>query len=237
MLSAAVLLSAGTIWMTGCKKDDTTPPTITLKGTDPMSLSLQNAAAVTDPGATAEDDKDGDLSSSVTSDWATKVNVNLTGAYTVTYSVSDAAGNTGTLTRTVNVINDAAAYFAGTYPFATCSETDAAGLYVYGSAQTPVNSKPFIVTASTTVNNRLVTNRLGDFDNNKVYFDVVGSTITIPSQTQLNVGIGTASCNIHDRHTDGTGSKITNGFTLTYNDNKVAPCTGTRSGVVANFTK
>ena len=80
-------------------------------------------------------------------------------------------------------------------------------------------------------------NRLGDFDNNAVYMDVVGTSITIPSQTHTNVGTGTASCNIHDRHTDGTGSKITNGFTLTYNDNKVAPCSGTRSGVAATFVK
>lgn len=225
LIAAAILFSAGMIFITGCKKDDTSGPVITLNGTA-SEMSVLNAAW-TDAGATAEDDEDGVVT--VTSDAsATNPDIDLAGVYTITYTAVDAAGNESTETRTVTVYNEAAAYFDGTY---TASETDLLGLYNYNAA------KPFTCTASTTVNNRVIMNRLGDFDNNAVYMTVTGSTLTIPSQTVANVGSGTASCDVHDRQTDGTGAKTSNGFTLTYNDAKVAPCSGTRTGVVANFIK
>jgi hypothetical protein len=226
-LVAAVLFTAGVITMSGCKKDDTTPPVITLVGSASVTSVLN--AAYTDQGATANDNKDGDITSKITSTGWIAADKDLTGTYTITYSVTDAAGNTGTATRTVIVKNDAEAAYAGTYTSAM--ETDANGPYTYQTA------KPFIVTASTTVNNRVIMNRLGDFDNNTVYMMVTGTTLTIPSQTVTNVGSGTASCDVHDRQTDGTGVKTANGFNLTYNDAKVAPCTGTRTGVQAVFVK
>src|ERR1035437_2004742 len=226
-LVAAVLFTAGVITMSGCKKDDTTPPVITLVGSASVTSVLN--AAYTDQGATANDNKDGDITSRIKSTGWIAADKDLTGTYTITYSVTDAAGNTGTATRTVIVKNDAEAAYAGTYTSAM--ETDANGPYRYQTA------KPFIVTASTTVNNRVIMNRLGDFDSNTVYMMVTGTTLTIPSQTVTNVGSGTASCDVHDRQTDGTGVKTANGFNLTYNDAKVAPCTGTRTGVQAVFVK
>lgn len=223
LFAAAVLFSAGMIFVTGCKKDDTTGPVITLVGSA-TELSVLNVAW-TDPGATAEDDEDGAVDVTVSG----TVDKDLAGDYIITYTATDAAGNESTETRTVTVYNEAAAHFEGTYT--SCSETDAAGPYTYQTA------KPFIVTASTTQNNRVTMNRLGDFDNNTVYMDVTGSSLNIPSQTHTSVGSGSNPCDIHDRHTDGTGSKTATGFTLTYNDNKVAPCTGTRSGVVGVFNK
>lgn len=222
-LAAAVLFSAGTIFLTGCKKDDTSGPVITLVGSA-SETSILNAT-YTDPGATAEDSEDG----VVTVTTSNPVNKDLAGVYTITYSATDAAGNESTSTRTVTVYNEAASTYNGTY---SGSETDAAGPYTYNPA------KPFTVTASTTVNNRVIMNRLGDFDNNTVYMTVTGTTLTVPNQTVTNVGTGTNTCDIHDRQTSsGSGAKTTNGFTLTYNDNKVAPCTGTRTGVVATFVK
>ena len=223
VIAAAVLFSAGILFFTGCKKDDTTGPVITITGSA-AEQSILNAAW-TDQGATAEDDQDGPVDVTVSG----TVNIDLAGPYTITYTATDAAGNTTTETRTVTVYNQAEAAYAGTYT--SCSETDAAGPYTYQTA------KPFIVTASTTINNQVIMNRLGDFDNNTVYMNVTGTSLTIPSQTHTNVGSGTASCNVHDRHTDGTGAKSTTGFTLNYNDNKVAPCTGTRSGVLGVFNK
>jgi Domain of unknown function (DUF5011) len=223
LFAAAVLFSAGVIFITGCKKDDTTGPVITLVGSA-TEMSILNVAWV-DAGATAEDDEDGVVEVTVTG----TVDKDLAGDYTITYSATDAAGNESSETRTVTVYNEAKAFFEGTYT--SCSETDAAGPYTYQTV------KPFIVTASTTQNNRVTMNRLGDFDNNTVYMDVTGSSLNIPSQTHTNVGSGSAPCNIHDRHTDGVGAKTATGFTLTYNDNKVAPCTGTRSGVAGVFNK
>ncbi len=222
LIAAAVLFSAGMIFITGCKKDDTSGPVITLNGSA-SELSILNAAWA-DLGATAEDDEDG----VVTVTASGTVNKDLAGVYVITYTASDAAGNTSTETRNVTVYNEAAAYFNGTY---TASETDALGPYSYNPA------KPFTCTASTTVNNRVIMNRLGDFDNNVVYMTVTGTTLTIPSQTVTNVGSGSNPCDIHDRQSDGSGAKSSNGYTLTYNDNKVAPCTGTRTAVVATFVK
>lgn len=227
LFAAAVLFSAGTILLTGCKKDDTTPPVVTLVGSDNIQHILNTA--FTDQGATAEDDEDGDITASI--EVTGTVDKDLTGTYTITYSATDAAGNTGTATRTVVVYNEAQAHFEGTYTSA--SETDINGPYTYN----PSGTKPFICTASTTVNNRVIMNRLGDFDNNAVYFAVTGTTLTIPSQTVANVGNGTNPCDVHSRTSDGAGTKTTGGFTLTYNDSKVAPCTGSRTNVQAVFVK
>ena len=61
----------------------------------------------TDAGATASDDVDGDITSSITTSGA--VDTNTAGTYTITYSVSDAAGNAATqITRTVTVADTTA---------------------------------------------------------------------------------------------------------------------------------
>ena len=59
-------------------------------------------AVYTDAGATATDNSDGDLTSSIVT--VSTVNTAIVGSYTVTYNVSDTAGNAATqVTRTVNV--------------------------------------------------------------------------------------------------------------------------------------
>src|ERR1019366_1244994 len=107
-LIAIALMATASIF-TGCKKDDTTAPVVTLTGgAASQTISLQGT--YTELGATANDDKDGALTPTTSG----SVNVNLTGTYIITYSATDAAGNTGTATRTITVVNDAAGY-AGTY--------------------------------------------------------------------------------------------------------------------------
>lgn len=164
-LSVAALLTAGTILMNGCKKDDTTPPTITLKGSSPWSISL-GSAGITDPGATAQDDKDGDLSSKITSDWSsTNPNLAMKGAYTITYSVADAAGNTTTSKRTVNVVNDAD-YLAGAYN----ADDTCAVSYVAPYTAT--------ITASTTINKQFSVSNFGGFGTStNVTLTVSGTTV------------------------------------------------------------
>ncbi|MFI1770105.1 immunoglobulin-like domain-containing protein, partial [Thalassobellus citreus] len=57
-------------------------------------------------GATASDNKDGDISANIVIGGDT-VNSNVAGTYIITYNVSDVAGNPATqVTRTVNVIPD-----------------------------------------------------------------------------------------------------------------------------------
>ena len=80
---------------------DTTAPVITVLGNDPATSLLGDAYV--DAGATATDDVDGDISGSVTNDSVTVVDLNTEGDYTVTFTVSDAAGNVAMATRTVTV--------------------------------------------------------------------------------------------------------------------------------------
>ena len=84
---------------------DTTPPVITLKDANPINLSVGDS--FTDPGATAVDDTDGDISPLVQTTGS--VDTATAGTYTITYSVSDQAGNKGTKTRTVIVADNTVA--------------------------------------------------------------------------------------------------------------------------------
>ena len=88
---------------------DTTPPTITLLGS--ATLSIAFGTAYTDAGATASDNIDGNITASITTtitfngNAVGAVNPNTAGVYTITYNVSDTAGNPATpVTRTVTVM-------------------------------------------------------------------------------------------------------------------------------------
>ena len=103
---------------------DTTKPTITLLGSATLSIALNTA--YTDAGATASDDTDGNITASITTtitfngNTVGAVNTNTAGVYTITYNVSDTAGNQATpVTRTVIVM----AAVADTTPTAKATES------------------------------------------------------------------------------------------------------------------
>ncbi|MDQ7016783.1 MAG: glycoside hydrolase family 9 protein, partial [Gammaproteobacteria bacterium] len=78
---------------------DTTVPVITLLGTNPQAVEA--GTAYVEAGATASDNLDGNISASIVITGA--VNTAVPNNYTITYTVSDAAGNSATTTRTVTV--------------------------------------------------------------------------------------------------------------------------------------
>ena len=79
---------------------DQDKPVITLNGTSPMTIGY--LTAFVDPGATATDNLDGDITSLIVVTGS--VNVNVPGPYTLTYNVQDATGNKAEkATRIVNV--------------------------------------------------------------------------------------------------------------------------------------
>jgi len=189
LLNSVLLFGIAGLLFTGCSDDDTTGPVITLIGSDPHTISL-NTTSVSDPGATAEDDEDGTVA--VTSDWSsTNPNVNLTGTYIITYSAVDAAGNVGEETRTVIVKNDAD-YLVGSY----------------NVAETGSPSWVQSITASTTVNNRIIFSKFANYTNNgSIYAQVIGSTVELPTSQTAN-GIGASGCT-HIFTPGGAGSAIT----------------------------
>lgn len=80
---------------------DTTPPIITLTGDNPQIIPVGDAYA--ELGATAMDDRDGDLTDAITIDHSA-VDTGTIGSYEVMYDVEDSSGNHATtVVRTVNV--------------------------------------------------------------------------------------------------------------------------------------
>lgn len=155
--------------LTSCKDD--IAPTLQLKGGNTIEHSLNEPWS--DPGFTADDDKDGDLTSSV--DVSGKVDVDEVGDYTLTYSVTDEAGNKSDVyQRTVQVRNDAD-HLEGFYSVTANP--------IYGtSTGTPTNGNQGTdeIIISNTINNRFF------FDAFPVYGELDGDEIVIPQQDGEN---------------------------------------------------
>ena len=178
------LFTLGVIFLTGCSKtEDTTAPSITLSGDQTLTVSLPATAngnsAYAEPGFSATDDEDGTITSSVTVSGT--VDMNRKGSYTLTYTVADKAGNSTSVNRVVNVINDAE-IFAGTY--ANSVDTSLAS----GSGQ--ISPSP-IVTTSDTINNLVKINNFGGFGDivnvwAKINGTAAGSTISVDLNQSLS---------------------------------------------------
>jgi len=82
---------------------DTTPPTIKLQGQNPLRVFEKES--FTDPGFSASDQYDGDLSEHVKVD-TSALHMDKQGSYEVIYTVNDTSGNTATIKRTVTVCKD-----------------------------------------------------------------------------------------------------------------------------------
>ena len=80
---------------------DTTAPVITLTGS--AAVTVEVGGTYTEAGASASDNVDGDLTGSIVV--GSTVDTTTVGSYTVTYNVSDAAGNAAVeVVRTVTVV-------------------------------------------------------------------------------------------------------------------------------------
>ena len=143
-----------------------TAPVITLTGD--AVVSLEQATTYNDDGATASDNIDGDITGNIVT--VNPVDVDTVGSYTVTYNVSDAAGNVATqVTRTVNITADATA------PVIT----------LVGSATVSVASGDTYTDDGATAT-----------DN--VDGDITGSIVTVNSVDTSTVGTYTVTYNVTD---------------------------------------
>lgn len=146
-LSKLAAVFAMVMVFASCGKEDLTPPIISLDGDAIVILPL--GGTYFDPGYTASDDQDGDLTGNVIVDDAS-VDTDLVGKYMVTYSVSDEAGNQDETTREVWVVATSAAY-TGNY---NCAGTLDALAYTYTTT----------VDSSTTTVGRILISNLGDYE-------------------------------------------------------------------------
>lgn len=162
----SVAFASGVLFFSACTEDDTSKPTITItNNTDAYNRVEQFGAAYTDPGATANDVQDGDISCTA----SVIVNMNQAGEYDIIYSATDKAGNTTTATRTVTV--DGGLFLAGTY-----SVEDFVGAVSQGTYTDNI-------TASSITWNKINFTKFGFYQNAAVFGTIANATITIPSQT------------------------------------------------------
>jgi S-ribosylhomocysteine lyase LuxS involved in autoinducer biosynthesis len=126
---------------------DNTIPVITMNGSSPATVNVGNA--YTDAGATATDANSG-ISGSVTSTGS--VNPNVIGTYTITYNVSDNAGNNAiSVTRTVNVIDSVAPTVAfGTNGSTTWAKSRSTTVTVSDAGGVNASSLKYLWNTSTT---------------------------------------------------------------------------------------
>ena len=117
---------------------DTTIPVITLRGD--ATVTIEVGSTYTDAGATALDNYDGDITSSIVT--VNTVDTSTVGTYTVTYDVSDANNNDAVqVIRTVNVVDT-------TLPVITLSG-DATVTIEVGSTYTDAGATALITTMET----------------------------------------------------------------------------------------
>ncbi len=77
-----------------------TAPTITLVGNATETIAVGSVFSEVDPGATASDEQEGDITDKITHDGETQVNTSIPDDYIVTYTVKDTGGLSASISRT-----------------------------------------------------------------------------------------------------------------------------------------
>jgi hypothetical protein len=144
---------------------------MTLNGDGVINLEI-NGAAYSELGATALDDIDMDLTSSITI--SQSVNTAVLGAYNVTYSVTDSHSNTITLIRVINVIDTINPVLV-LNDNAEITLTMGATYIEYGAIASDNSLEVLTVTISGTVDSTIV----GDYTVSYAATDSTGNTHTI----------------------------------------------------------
>jgi surface protein with Ig-like domain len=167
-----ITLIISVLLYSGCKKPDYVPPVITLQGANPLTLTLNSPYV--EPGYSALDNKDGDITSKVRTSWTPAFNQNLSGTYVCAYVVNDAAGNLDTARRTVYVVNSAF-FLSGDYPnlIESCYYTG------------PLSFESMVIASSTVNNNFTIGNFGGLGVNLNANFYPSGDSVSIPAGQPL----------------------------------------------------
>lgn len=159
---------------------DTTAPVITLNGASTINLNVGDT--YNELGAIANDNVDGDITSSIVITGS--VDTNTVGTYTVNYNVSDAAGNAATqVSRTVIVADNTA-------PIITLNGASTINLNVGDTynelGATATDNVDGDITSSIVITGNVNTNSAGKYTRNYNVSDAAGNAATQVSRT-INV--------------------------------------------------
>lgn len=150
------------------KETDTTKPIITLVGNANVTITV--GGSYSDAGATANDNVDGDITGEIVT--VNPVNTAKVGTYTVTYNVSDSAGNAASqVSRTVHVV--------------AASDTTKPIISLTGAAEVDVNIGTVYKDAGATAN-----------DN--VDGDISAEIVTVNPVDSSKLGTYTVTYNVSD---------------------------------------
>lgn len=160
-----LLLFTFIIGTLSCKKKDDLPPTLILKG-DEKVIHILNTV-YNDEGATATDETDGNITSRIFIE--NQIDVDKVGEYTITYHVTDEAGNEAKpITRLVSVYNQANVYG----DFYNIKETNSTDMCEYVS----------MVYADSTHNFGLVIDGFACNSGHEVFVQINDTTVVLPYQ-------------------------------------------------------
>lgn len=206
---------AAAVFITSCTEDDMTAPVVTVLGDDPIDHLLHTD--YTDAGATAQDNEDGEL----VVEMINNVDPDNIGTYVIEYSATDLSGNTGTATRTVNVIVEQVSW---DYSWAVVDSVVGVGEGIYDYN---CNIDPSAVEL-----NKLLISNFGGFGSSVIVtatFDKFGN-LTIPAQQLIGVDPGSEGTVTGGGSMETDGHKINIEYTISYDAG------GTDTGY-ATFTK
>ncbi|MDX8389046.1 MAG: DUF5011 domain-containing protein [Mariprofundaceae bacterium] len=184
--------------------DGDLPPTLTLIGGS--SVDVAQNGNYNDAGADASDPEDGDISAYINVD--NPVDTTTTGAYTVTYTVTDSVGNDAVaISRTVNVVQTNA-------PVITRTGNDPVGVAVgtlYNDAgATASDAEEGDVSANIVVDNPVDVNTVGSYT---VTYNVTDASSAVATEVTRTVNVSTAP-----EITLAGNASIQRASTVTYND-------------------
>lgn len=166
---------------------DNIAPVITLNGAATINLNIGDT--YNELGATATDNVDGNLNSSIVTTGT--VDTNIVGIYTVNYNVSDAAGNAATqVSRTINVIDNIAPVI--TLNGASTINLNVGDTYTEEGA-TATDNVDDNLTPSIVITGNVNTNTAGTYIVNYNVSDTAGNAATQVSRT---VNVNTVSTEV-----------------------------------------
>ena len=186
--------------------EDTTAPVVTVTGDNPATVEL--GGTYTDAGATATD-----ASGAVTvvTTGVDSVDPNTLGSYTVTYTSTDASGNEGSATRTVNVVDTTVPVFTSSSTFIVDENVTAIGTVTATDLQTVT----FTVSGSEleiTTGGVLTFASAPDFETKTSYTATVTATDASSNSSTQDITVNVADVGgIDDDPGTGTGTSTSTG--------------------------